>query len=315
MELRHLRHFVVTAEQESIASAARILCMVQPALTRSIQTLEESVGAQLFVRHARGVKLTAAGRQCYQDATRLLQEAAQMRNNAVRASEGALGNLHLAISPQHAWLPLICRMLGQFRDEHPLVTLMLDMLQSGGQLDGILRGDLDAGFMFMRPRRNPSLAGLLVHEEHLVLAVPENSPYAKSPPKRLSELSGEPYIGTPKASSLHFNDFVEDEYRRLNFQPRIVQMGSNFLVMLGLVAAGMGIAVVPGVSRFMHPRGIVFHEVPDLDSRLELELVWRSNDDSPVLARFLDVARRTCAEDGVGERDWARHREGATTSA
>lgn len=228
MELRHLRHFVVAAEQESIASAARILCMVQPALTRSIQTLEESVGAQLFVRHARGVKLTAAGRQCYQDATRLLQEAAQMRSNAVRASEGVLGNLHLAISPQHAWLPLICRMLGQFRDEHSLVTLMLDMLQSGRQLDGIHRGDLDAGFMFMRPRHDSSFAGLLVHNEHLVLAVPENSPYAKSPPKRLSELSGNPISARPR--HLHFISTISSRMSTvaLTFSPGLFRWAAIF---------------------------------------------------------------------------------------
>lgn len=290
MELRHLRHFVVAAQQENIASAARILCMVQPALTRSIQSLEDSVGVRLFVRHARGVKLTPAGQQFYQDAVRILQQTAQACNNAIQASEGVLGNLRLGVSPQHVWLPLIRSMLARFRNDHPQVTLALNMLQSGGQLDAIRRGELDAGFMFMRPREDPALSGILIHEESLVLAVPENSPYASAPPARLCELSGEAYIGTPKESSLHFNDYVESEYRRLNFKPRVVQMGNNFLVMLGLVAAGMGIAIVPGVSRVMHPHGIVFHKVPDLDTQLDLELVWRTDDDSPVLARFLDVA-------------------------
>ncbi|HRO79858.1 MAG TPA: LysR substrate-binding domain-containing protein [Alicycliphilus denitrificans] len=286
-----MRHFVVTAQQENIASAARILCIVQPALTRSIQALEESVGVRLFVRHARGVRLTPGGQQFYQDASRILQEAAQACTNALQASEGVLGSLRIGVSPQHVWLPLIRSMLEHFRQEHPLVTLSLDMLQSGGQLHAIRAEELDAGFMFMRPQDDPALSGLLVHEERLVLAVPEHSRYATAPPARLSELSGEPYIGTPRESSLYFNDFVESEYRRLNFKPRIVQLGNNFLVILGLVAAGMGIAIVPAVSRVMHPEGIVFHEVPDLDTRLSLELVWRTEDDSPVLARFLGTAR------------------------
>lgn len=294
MELRHLRHFIVTARQENIASAARILCIVQPALTRSLQVLEESVGARLFERHARGVRLTPAGKQFYLDASRILQDAAQARTNAIQASEGSLGKLRLGISPQHVWLPLIRSMLEQFRETHPQITLSLDMLQSGGQLDAIRSGDLDAGFMFMRPKDDRALSGLLVHVEHLVLAVPEGSRYVAAPPSSLRELSGEPFIGTPRESSRYFNDFVESEFRRLNFKPRVVQLGNNFLVMLGLVAAGMGISIVPGVSRVMHPEGIVFHDVPDLDTRLELELVWRTDDISPVLARFLDTARNAC---------------------
>lgn len=292
MELRHLRYFVVTAEQESIAAAANILCIVQPALTRSIKTLEEEIGARLFERHTRGVRLTPAGKQFYTDACEILSKAAQASINALRAREGITGHLNIGISPQHVWLPLIRDLLDQFRIKHPHILLNLNMQQSGGQLAAIRSGELNAGFMFARPNDDRSLASLQIHKETFLLACPEKAYYAQNPPTKLSDISGEPYIGTPRQSSIHFNTFLEREYKRLNFKPKIVQMGNNFLVILGLVAAGMGYSVVPFVSQLSYPSGIKFHQIPDLDTSLNLELVWQVNDISPTLEHFLTMVKQ-----------------------
>src|SRR6202049_1518635 len=115
MELRHLRYFVAVAQHGGISQAARALRIAQPALTKQIQDLEEDLGIVLVERRARGIDLTVGGRQFLTDAIRILDEATAAKERAVRASNGQLGSLSIAVTVQHALLPIFSQIMRLFR--------------------------------------------------------------------------------------------------------------------------------------------------------------------------------------------------------
>lgn len=181
MELRHLRYFVATAEHGSISQAARILHVAQPALTKQIRDLEEELGVVLFERQPRGIHLTPAGRQFLTDAIKILRETAAAKERAVRISNGQIGSLSIAITVLHALLPIVSRIIKTFRASAPGVSLSLQQILSGPQIEMICASELDAGFLFFRPSDDESLAGATIHLEPLVLAVPRDSAWATHP--------------------------------------------------------------------------------------------------------------------------------------
>jgi DNA-binding transcriptional LysR family regulator len=294
MELRHLRYFVAVAQHGGISQAARALHIAQPALTKQIQDLEEELGIVLVERRARGIDLTVGGRQFLTDAIRILDEAAAAKERAVKVSNGQLGSLSIAVTVLHALLPTFSQIMRLFRASQPGVSISLRQMLSGPQIEGIRSGELDAGFLFFPPAGDESLACTTVHLEPLVLAVPRDSKLASEPPKLLSELNDAEFIWFPRSATPDYHDRLIYCFRKAGFTPRVTQEGTDNSSLLSLVAAGLGCSILPDAARVNAPDSVVFLQVSDLDIQLPLELVWRSDNNSPALQRFVEVAR-SCA--------------------
>ncbi|WP_163575521.1 LysR family transcriptional regulator [Halomonas faecis] len=300
MDFKQLRYFTTVVEEGSISAAAKRIPLAQPALSRQLQLLEESVGAALLMRSRHGIRLTAAGEAFHGEVRRLLSEFEQAKRNARRIADGWLGQLRLGVTVMHLWVPQIVRLLNDFRQRHPEVTLKVVSLLSAPQIESIRRNRLDAGMLFFPPEDDDELCSHCLYEDRLVLVTSTGSPLAESPPRRLADLNGEDFIWFERSATPTYHDKLIHAFQRRGFTPHVVQEGADNATMLCLVAAGMGCTILPEMTMAGAPEGVVCHSLDDLDLALPLMLVWRRDASLPAVHRLIEVAEsRSLAPSGT----------------
>jgi DNA-binding transcriptional LysR family regulator len=288
MELRHLRYFVAVGEEEHFGRAALRLRVAQPALSRQIQDLEREIGFTLFDRLARGVRLSAAGRLFLEEARRILHQLTEATERAQRVARGQSGTLRIGFTENLSWGGVVPDSLRIFRDRHPDAELQLNPLPSLQQLEAVRSGRLDAGFMLNPPKPDRELDQLPVALHGLALAAPAAHPLGKVRNLRLRDMTDARFIWFPRRESAAFYDRLMYECFRGGLKsPRIVQEASNEATILTLVAQGMGVAFVMETARWRCPDSVAILKVADLRVSLPWALVWRRDNLSPLLARFV----------------------------
>ncbi|MFJ2994521.1 LysR family transcriptional regulator [Pandoraea sp. NPDC087047] len=300
IELRHLRYFLAVADYGSVAEAARRLHVAQPALSRQMKDLEEELGAVLFERGARGVTLTTAGSQFAIDCRALLTDLRAAKERVSRISVGMEGALRIGIAPNYSWHPKILASLRSFSADAPKVAVMLEPTLSTRQITRIVASELDGGFLTWKylPQDKTEIDGIRevrLFECHLKLALQRGSRLAKSVPKALAELQSEPCIWFPREIAPAYDDFLTYQCRQAGLSPKKVQIGSDVLTILGLVAAGMGYSIVSDVSAHTCPRDVVLVDHPELTMSHPVSFVYRSEDSNPALLRFVDLLQNAAA--------------------
>jgi DNA-binding transcriptional LysR family regulator len=293
MELRHLRYFVAVGEEQHYGRAALRLRVVQPALSRQIQDLEEEVGFKLFERLPRGVKLSAAGKLFLEDARRILQEVNEAAARAARVARGQAGTLRVGFSENASWRGVVPESFRRFREIQPDAELQLQPLPSLEQLEAIRSGRLDAGFVLDMPSADPELERLPVAMQRIELAVPTGHPLTKLKELRLRDLTDASFVCFPRrASPALYDRLMRECFRGGLKSPRIVQDGLNEATILSLVATGLGVGWVLGTARWRCPKSVVIASVVDLNVLLLLALAWRKDNKSPLLASFVAEVQR-----------------------
>ncbi|HEV2731693.1 MAG TPA: LysR family transcriptional regulator [Terriglobales bacterium] len=288
MELRHLRYFVAVGEEQHYGRAARRLRLAQPALSRQIQDLEEEIGFKLFDRLPRGVKISEAGKLFLNDARRILREINDATARAKRIASGLAGTLRIGFVQSISWRGIVPDSFRRFRKLQPDAELQLKPSSSSEQLHAIQSGSLDAGFVFAPPNTAPELAQFQIGFLNVVLAVPAGHALTKIKRLRLRDLIDAPFVWFPRRGSLHFFDRLMAECVRGGLKaPRIVQEASDEVVILSLVACRVGVAFVSSASRGRLPPGVELMPVTDLNVQLPFALVWREDNRSPLLAKFV----------------------------
>jgi len=293
MELRHLRYFVAVGEEQHYGRAALRLRVVQPALSRQIQDLEEEVGFKLFERLPRGVKLSPAGKLFLEDARRILQDVNEAAARAARVARGQSGTLRVGFSENASWRGVVPESLRRFREIQPDAELQLQPLPSLEQLEAIRSGRLDAGFVLDMPKADPELERLRVAIQRIELAVPTGHPLTKLKELRLRDLTDASFVWFPRrASPALYDRLMRECFRGGLKSPRIVQDGLNEAIILSLVATGLGVGWVLGTARWRCPKSVVITSVVDLNVPLLLALAWRKDNKSPLLASFVAEVQR-----------------------
>jgi DNA-binding transcriptional LysR family regulator len=288
MELRHLRYFVAVGEEQHYGRAALRLRVVQPALSRQIQDLEEEVGFKLFERLPRGVKLSAAGKSFLEDARRILQEVNEATARAERVARGQSGTLRVGFTESASWRGVVPESFRRFREMHPGAELQLQPLPSLVQLEAVRSGRLDAGFLFNLPKADPELDGRPVAIQRIELAAPRGHPLTKLKQVRLRDLASTSFVWFPRREAPALYDRLMRECFRGGLKsPSIVQEGKDEATILSLVATGLGVGWVLDTSRWRRPKSVVILSVVDLDVPQELSLAWRKDNRSPLLAGFV----------------------------
>lgn len=294
MELRHLRYFLAVADCGSVAEAARRLHIVQPALSRQIRDLEEELGSDLFHRNAKGVQLTVPGAQFATDARRLLGDLEAARDLFVRVARGQSGVLKIGLAPNYCWHPATLKPVRDFKLTHPNVTVMLEPALAAKQLAGIASGSLDGGFLAWRDPHDPAFKACHLFDCHLRLAMPRPSDGSELVvPKRLVDLKDEPFMWFAREVAPAYNDFLIHQCQLAGFSPRIVPIGGDVSTILGLVAAGMGYAIVPEACIYSCPDQVVLVDHPDLTLSYPVEFVWRADAVNPALDAFIRTVEAT----------------------
>ena len=267
--------------------AASRLAVSQPALSVQIRQLEEMVGARLFDWHTRQVALTEAGRVFDQAARRLLRDVDAAVAATRQAHEGGLGMLRVGFGPT-LMLSTLAHVIRTYRLRYPGVRVDLRELATSEQVDALLRGDLDIGFV-RGAEADPRLHVELFAREPLVIAVNRDHRCARQARVRLSDLADDPWVLFPRAIAPHFHDQVIALCRAAGFAPKVVQESREVHTTVGLVGAGVGVTVVPETVRRMAGVDVVYKPIPR--ASLRLSIVRPSGPVRPVVETFLSVAR------------------------
>jgi DNA-binding transcriptional LysR family regulator len=286
MELRHLRYFAAVAETKHFGRAADRLHLAQPALSQAIRQLEAELGTPLFARTTRQVDLTPAGEFFREETTRILAAIDASVRGVRRIAEGRQGLLRIAFtgSAAHTLLPRIARTV---KRELPGLALEIHAdLLTAAQVAGLTDGSLDLGVL-RPPTTGDALTVRTIAREPLVLAVAADHRLAEAPVVSMADLRTEDLIAFTGASSV-VNEAVVRSCREAGFTPTVSHEAPGTTVMLPLVAADLGVALVPASVRASPLAGVVFRDVSDAAS-LDLALAWRTDDPDPALLAVLEV--------------------------
>lgn len=301
MDVRELRSFVTVAEQLHFGRAAASLHLSQPALSKQIKALEAQIGGPLFVRNRRDVSLTAAGNTLYPEARRLVrdfQAAFELAQSAVHGEAGKL-RIGAGISTIHHFVPLALR---RFRDAHPQVQVQIGDMSTPRQLEELLSGQIDVGFVRL-PVERTSISVRKVLSERIILAVSSDFPGRPT----LRALRDHPFVLIERETSTTYYDHCLRLCGHAGFSPRIAQETRDTFTLLNLVRAGLGVSMVPNSAREMQVKGVKFVPIHDPDARWDVGIAWNHMRRSPLTERFVQVCLQREAADPAVEA----HRRGA----
>ncbi|MET0265562.1 MAG: LysR family transcriptional regulator [Duganella sp.] len=291
MELRHLRYFVAVAEELSFTRAAERLHIGQPPLSHQIQMLEAEIGARLLERSKRWVRLTEAGKLFLDDARRVLALSEEAARTARRAERGEAGELRVGFTFSTPLTPLFAAVINRYRQRYPGVTLTLQEMSTFGQLDALLDRRLDLGLVRPPEGALPEAISLTVlRRDPLVLVLPEDHALAHKDSLAISDIRGQPLVMYPKSVGTGLHPKLWSLCKAAGFEPTIAVEAGEASTIIGLVAAGSGISVLPSAFSIIRMQGVCYRPLADQDATTALLLARRAGDTSPLVAGFAAVA-------------------------
>ena len=289
MELRHLRYFVMVAEELHFGRAAERLHIAQPPLSQQIRQLEEELGVQLFLRTRRSVHLTEAGQAFLGEAKQVLEQTQHAVQVAQRTERGEQGQIVIGFVGS-ATYSIFPKLLHEFRERFPAVNIVLREMTTGQQVHALREERIHLGLL-----RPPAARDFLILEalerEALIVALPEQHRLAEHEALTVSELAGEPFVLFPRHLGSGFYDTILSLCQQAGFSPDIVQEAIQMQTLVGLVAAGFGVSLVPASMQQLQLKGIVYRTLLDASAMIELALAWRREDANPALHAFLKMVR------------------------
>jgi DNA-binding transcriptional LysR family regulator len=291
MDIRALRYFLAAAETENLTRAAERLNVVQSALSHQVRALETELGTDLFERRGRRLRLSPIGQMFREEAARVVATLEGARERVRRASNGDLGTLRIGFQSVACRNPLVSESLLVFRERFPGVEVKLSSVTGAALLDGIRAGTYDAGFLHV-PIAFPDLKTILFETADWLLALPRNHPLCRKRRIRLADLQGEPFIWLPRDIAPVLHDRMIALCHAGGLSPRIVQEAFDEMMMVNLVAVGMGLSFVVDTAKESWPENmVVFRRVEDFSLPLPLCFVWPAQTPAPALARLIDTVR------------------------
>lgn len=291
MELRHLRYFVAVAEELHFTRAARRLGIEQPPLSQQIRALEAELGAELFRRQARAVTLTDAGLAFFDDARQILAAVQRASDHARRVARGDLGRIRVGMINSAPFHPYVPRVLREFGQQHPHVALSLDENSTPALAAGVLGETVDVAFLRPLLGSEPGLVTEPLFDEEVLVALPEGHRLAKAKSLRLAKLADEPFVLFSRSFGSGLYDEIIAACRRAGFSPRIGQEASQITAIVNLVAAGLGVSLVPASMQQVHSAGVAYRPLSGDAPKARLSLAYRADDNSPTVRNMVELAR------------------------
>ena len=290
MELRHLRYFAAVAEELNFTRAATRLHIGQPPLSMQIRDLEEEIGVRLFERGPRRVALSTAGERFLLHARRILDGVEEAVAEARRAARGELGELRVGFTSSLPFTDLLPDALNAYRRRFPQVRLQLREMFTPEQFQALVRGELDVGFVRLQAGTPP--AGIVLREvarNPLRLVVNAAHRLAGAAQVHLAELAGEDFISFPADVGTDLPGVLRALCRQAGFEPRIVQTAREATTQIGLVAAGLGVAVLPAPLESVRIARVRYLALAEPEAQFRLALAIREGEPVPTLGGFLEV--------------------------
>ena len=272
MELRHLRYFLILAEEGNFTRAAAKIGIGQPPLSQQIRDLEDEVGAKLFHRVPHGAELTAAGAAFLAEAKASVASAEQAKIAAQRANRGETGRLSLGFTASAAFNTVVSATIRQYRRRWPEVRLSLTEMNSKGLMERLMRGEIDAAFIRpgLEDPRDVRLKRLA--DEPMLVALPAGHVLARLPRVPLSALAAEQFILFPRVVGLSLHDDIAAACRHAGFELVVAQEAPQIPSVVNLVAASLGVSIVPASIAQIKLDGVAYRPIegPPVVARLAL---------------------------------------------
>ncbi|HDT5973741.1 TPA: LysR family transcriptional regulator, partial [Klebsiella michiganensis] len=264
--------------------AAARLNISQPPLSQQIQILEQQIGARLFARTNRSVSLTEAGRQFLADSRQILSQVDDAAARAARLHHGETGELRIGFTSSAPFIKAVSDTLSTFRRRYPDVHIQTRETNTREQIVPLNEGALDLGLM-----RNTHLPDTLVWErvlrEPLLAMVPRDHPLASQPCVSLRELAREPFVFFDPHVGTGLYDDILGLMRRYDLTPAITQEVGEAMTIIGLVAAGLGVSILPASFRRVQLLEMCWLPIEEQDAVSEMWLVWSKHHEQGEAAR------------------------------
>jgi len=290
-DLSQLRCFVAVAEELHFGRAAERLNMTQPPLSRQIQILERILDVSLFERTSRSVRLTRAGRSFLIDAHRILKLAESAALFTKRVAAGSAGSIKIGCTATSAY-SFLPDLVDACRTQLPDVDLLVREMVSSDQIEALDAGRIDIGLL-RPPIPRTNTEGLRVAAEPLIAAVPDGHRLAGLDDLSLADLDGEPFIMYAPYESRYFHDLLVELFGTAGIQPVYVQHLSQIHTILAMVRARIGVALVPAAAANIQFKGVTLRPLtPPPGKLVELLMVWRGDNNNPLLPILKDIAAR-----------------------
>src|SRR5580698_1889087 len=297
MELRHLRYFVAVDEEGHITRAAERLGIQQPPLSQQIRALERELDAQLFHRKPRGVELTPAGRALFGEARAILARTEEAIAATRRAAQGEAGRIGIGFTSSASFHPFVPRAIRTFREAHPLVALALEESGTTELVEALRSQSIDAAFVRSPVGESDDLFVRPLFDEPMVAALPSGHALSGAGDDLpLAALAGEIFIlyRRPVGPGLH--DAIIAACDRAGFSPTIGQEAPRMLLTLSLVAAGLGVSLVPASMSRLETEGVAYRRLDQsVQLTAPLSLAYRRSEISEAVRRFVSLVREAGA--------------------
>ena len=293
MELRHLRYFVAVAEEGHITRAAERLGIQQPPLSQQIRALETEIDVQLFRRKPRGVELTPAGSALLGEARAILARVGEAVAATRRAARGEAGRIGIGFTSSASFHPFVPRAIRAFRERHPLVELTLEESGTTELVEALRAQAIDAAFVRSPVGESADLTVRPLLDEPMVAALPNGHRLSTDGgPLPLAALAGETFVlyRRPVGPGLH--DAIIAACDRAGFSPRIGQEAPRMLSTLSLVAAGLGVTLVPQSMSRLEAASVVYRALdPAAQLLAPLNLAYRRGEPAAAVRRFVGLVQ------------------------
>jgi DNA-binding transcriptional LysR family regulator len=288
IELRHLRYFAAVAEELHFGRAAELLHLAQPPLSQQIRKLEQIVGYPLFTRTSRSVKLTGAGEVFLERARRTLRNVQEDLEEARSLGRGEAGFLRVGFIGS-SMLTSLPAMLGEYRRAYPAVQLQLHEAHTSEVMRAVASGQWDIGIL-RDGGPSEALQVKTMFSEPFFAVVPAAHPLAARHNISAAALRDEPFVFFPALAGTRAYEKPVSLCEKHGFRPRVVQEAPQWLTLLRLVDAGLGVTIAPACVRQVSTPGVVFLRLRGADVSSDIELAYRAGDQRPIVKAFTSIA-------------------------
>lgn len=290
MELRHLRYFVAVAELGSVSRAAEKLFIAQPPLTTQIKQLEDEIGTPLFVRHARGVRLTPAGSRFFTEAKDLLARAERAKRLALQAGDTLSGLVRIGFVPS-ASRTVLARLLRALKTSLPQLEVSVQEMVTSAQVLALQERQIDMGLGRPSATTRKQIAIGAEMDDPFCLALPHDHALATQPALELPAAAEEAFVFFTRQAGPAYFDQIIGLCTDCGFSPDIRFEASTIYGVLDLVGAGMGLAIVPASASVLFTQHVVFRPLLRPTRPCSMALLHRKNDSDPLLALLASSTR------------------------
>lgn len=298
MELRHLRYFIAVAEELSFTRAAERLGISQPPLSLQIRQLEHEMGTALFYRHARQVELSGAGKVLLEETRDILERVERARMDVKRRARGETGKIWIGAAAATYLDPSIISIMRDFRKKYPSLVIHSEEQSSQALIARVQAGNIDAAFTWSPFSDPEKLTVVPVVDQSSFVMLPERHALCRKSAVEFAVLAKEKFYLPARNGNAKMYDAIIAACHRAGFQPDLDNETPHVLAIFPIVAAGLGVSIVPRCMTRFHFEGVSFRPIDDEVPHWPVSLVYRRNDRSAAVRNLATLAQRVSRCEG-----------------